>query len=35
MYVTMSEYESSFLSLILEADLCTAFDTDGPAPPVD
>ena len=34
MYVITSEYESSFLSLILEANLCMAFDADGPAPPV-
>ena len=32
MYVITSEYESSFLSLILEANLCKAFDADGPAP---
>ena len=34
MYVITSEYESSFLSLILEANLCKAFDADGTAPPV-
>ena len=34
MYVITSEYESSFLSLILKANLCMAFDADGPAPPV-
>ena len=34
MYVITSEYESSFLSLILEDNLCMAFDADGSAPPV-
>ena len=34
MYVITSEYESSFISLILEANFCTAFDADGPALPV-
>ena len=34
MYVIASEYESSFLPLSLEANLCMAFDADGPAPPV-
>ena len=33
-YVITSEYESSFLSLILEANPYMAFDDDGPAPPV-
>ena len=33
-YVITSEYESSFLSLILEANLCMAFHADGQAPPV-
>ena len=32
MYVITSEYESSFLSLFLEAKLCMAFDADGPGP---
>ena len=34
MYVITSEYESSFLTLIVEANLCMVFDADGPAPPV-
>ena len=34
MHMITSEYESSFLSLILEANLCMAFDAEGPAPPV-
>ena len=34
MYVITSEYESSSLSLILERNLCMAFDADGLAPPV-
>ena len=34
MYVITSEYESSFLSLILVAHLCMAFDANGLAPPV-
>ena len=34
MYVITSEYESSFLSLTLEANICMAFDAEGPAPPV-
>ena len=29
-----SEYESTFLSLILEANLCMVFEFAGPAPPV-
>ena len=33
MYVLKSEYESSFLSLILESNRCMAFDADGAAPP--
>ena len=35
MYVITSKYESSALSLILEANLCVAFDADGPSPPVN
>ena len=34
MYVITYENEYSFLSLILEANLCMAFDADGPAFPV-
>ena len=33
MHVITSEYERSFLSLILEASLCVAFDADWSAPP--
>ena len=33
MFVITSEYEVSFLSLTMEANLCMAFDADGPAPP--
>ena len=32
MYVITSDYESSFLSLILEANLYMVFDTEGPVP---
>ena len=34
MYVITSEHGSSFLSLILEANLCMIPDADGSAPPV-
>ena len=34
MYVSNSEYESSFLSLIPQANLCIAFDADEPSPSV-
>ena len=34
MYVITFEYESSFLSLILEANLCMAFDPNRPTTPV-
>ena len=34
MHTITSNYESSFLSLILEADHCVAFDDNGPTPSV-